>query len=120
MIQEPSSSPAGGIHEPSQPPPQSAPGPNGPDQLESQSVAGEEDPGASLDMAGGPSSGRPSGSNPVSMPSGGMNPGDEAPEGTPGTGEDLCPECGGSGRVGDAECVACGGTGKVIVGIGGA
>jgi hypothetical protein len=27
------------------------------------------------------------------------NPGDEAPRGTPGTGEDVCPECKGSGRI---------------------
>ena len=49
------------------------------------------------------------------------SPGDEAPPGTPGTGENLCRVCGGSGI--DAErrrCEACGGTGKVTVGIGGA
>ncbi|HSU24065.1 MAG TPA: hypothetical protein VLK60_19375 [Variovorax sp.] len=47
-------------------------------------------------------------------------PGDDAPAGTPGTGESLCRECGGSGRTGDgATCPACEGTGKVNVGIGG-
>lgn len=35
-----------------------------------------------------------------------MNPGDEAKPGTPGAGEDICPECNG--------------TGKIIRGIGGA
>jgi hypothetical protein len=49
-----------------------------------------------------------------------MSPGDEAPAGTPGTGEDLCRACGGTGRVKGQECPECEGTGKVIVGIGGA
>lgn len=50
-----------------------------------------------------------------------MNPGDEAPAGTPGTGENICPECGGTGRVeGGAPCENCGGSGKIIEGIGGA
>jgi DnaJ-class molecular chaperone len=49
-----------------------------------------------------------------------MAPGDEAPPGTPGTGEDVCPRCNGSGRVeGDAECPECGGTGRVVEGVGG-
>lgn len=56
------------------------------------SVAGEEDPGASLD----------------------------APADTPGTGGNVCPQCGGSGKLGASSCPACQGTGKVIVGIGGA
>lgn len=49
-----------------------------------------------------------------------MNPGDEAPRGTPGTGEDVCPRCGGSGRLGAGPCPDCAGTGKVNRGIGGA
>lgn len=49
-----------------------------------------------------------------------MNPGDDAPPGTPGTGEDVCPECNGSGRKGDGECENCGGSGKVTKGISGA
>lgn len=49
-----------------------------------------------------------------------MNPGDEAPAGTPGTGEDLCPVCHGSGRIAGRACENCGGTGKIIRGIGGA
>jgi DnaJ-class molecular chaperone len=49
-----------------------------------------------------------------------MNPGDEAPPGTPGTGENVCPVCHGTGRAGAASCANCGGTGKVTTGIGGA
>jgi len=48
-----------------------------------------------------------------------LNPGDVAPPVTPGTGENLCPKCGGSGRVDDAACPNCDGTGKVTEGIGG-
>ena len=79
------------------------------------SVAGEEDPGASLDLppaaaeAPRTASGRPD-----------MAPGDEAPPGTPSSGERVCPQCGGSGRLGAAACPNCLGTGKVTVGIGGA
>ena len=49
-------------------------------------------------------------------PEGGqMNPGDEAPPDTPGTGENICPVCGGKGRLaGGEECRNCGGTGRVI------
>ena len=46
-------------------------------------------------------------------------PGDDAPPGTPGTGEAICEDCLGSGRRGDGDCPTCGGTGKVIKGIGG-
>jgi len=49
------------------------------------------------------------------------SPGDEAPAGTPGTGESICRVCGGSGRdAGGKPCAQCNGTGKVTVGIGGA
>ena len=94
---------------------------SGPEQgvdLASESVAGEEDPGASLDMSVGSSS-PGSGTGPVSEPPATLNPGDEAPAGTPGTGENICRECGGSGRVGEAVCAFCNGSGKVIVGVGG-
>ena len=63
-----------------------------------ESAAGEEDPGASLDVT--------------------ISPGDEPPPGTPG--EDVCPSCGGSGRSASGECPVCRGTGKVTSGIGGA
>jgi DnaJ-class molecular chaperone len=49
-----------------------------------------------------------------------MAPGDQAPEGTPGTGENTCPVCGGSGRSGDTACANCEGTGLIVEGIGGA
>ena len=74
----------------------------------SRSVAGEEDPGASIDMskAGAkPSSGRsdqPANQGDGKQSSGQrapMPPGDEAPQGMPGTGEDVCRSCGGSGKV---------------------
>jgi hypothetical protein len=71
------------------------------------SVAGEEDPGASIDLA-------------VHRTQPPMAPGDEAPAGTPSTGENVCPQCGGTGRIGASACPNCQGTGKVIVGIGGA
>lgn len=80
------------------------------------SVAGEEDPGASIDLA------VPTNQQPH-PPVGGqppMAPGDEAPAGTAGTGEAICPQCGGSGRMGASSCPNCQGTGKVIAGIGGA
>jgi RecJ-like exonuclease len=46
-------------------------------------------------------------------------PGDDAPAGTPGTGENVCPVCDGSGRVNGQPCSNCKGTGTVIEGIGG-
>lgn len=67
---------------------------------------------------------QPAGAAPGSSPSTAsrqMSPGDEAPPGTPGTGEDVCPQCGGTGRLeGSGSCPNCQGTGKVNVGIGGA
>lgn len=49
-----------------------------------------------------------------------LNPGDQAGPGTPGTGENVCRDCNGTGRIGVVVCKACGGTGKVIEGVGGA
>lgn len=71
----------------------------------------------------GPSS--PSGSAPSPQPvqapaAPPMSPGDEAPPGTPGTGENLCRRCGGSGQLQGQACPDCSGTGRVTVGIGGA
>lgn len=57
------------------------------------------------------------GQSPATAP---MSPGDEAPPGTPGTGPDVCPRCGGSGRIASGPCPECDGTGQVNVGIGGA
>jgi DnaJ-class molecular chaperone len=48
-----------------------------------------------------------------------MNPGDQAPPGTPGSGEALCPDCAGSGQRNGQPCPTCGGSGKVIEGVGG-
>jgi DnaJ-class molecular chaperone len=91
-----------------------------------ESVAGEEDPGASIDLSAAAAapgrSDQPAG-NHAKQSSGtdaAMSPGDEAPAGTPGTGEDVCPNCGGSGRAAGGACPICGGTGKVTVSIGGA
>lgn len=49
-----------------------------------------------------------------------LNPGDDALPGTPGTGEDICEVCHGSGKtVSGGQCPNCGGTGKIVEGIGG-
>jgi hypothetical protein len=50
----------------------------------------------------------------------GTAPGDEAAPGTPGTGENLCRACNGSGKQGEEPCPECDGSGKIIEGIGGA
>lgn len=57
----------------------------------------------------------------MNMPSNNQtSPGDEAPEGAPGTGEDICPVCKGSGKAAaGGDCPNCGGTGKIVEGIGG-
>ena len=51
-----------------------------------------------------------------------LAPGDEAPAGTPGTGENVCRRCGGTGRIeaSGQRCPECAGTGRVTTGIGGA
>ena len=49
-----------------------------------------------------------------------MNPGDEVPPGTPGSGEAMCPVCKGSGRLERGPCDNCGGSGRITEGIGGA
>ena len=49
-----------------------------------------------------------------------VDPGDEAAPGTPGSGEDLCEVCKGTGKVEGRGCPNCAGTGKVVHGIGGA
>lgn len=49
-----------------------------------------------------------------------ISPGDMAPPGTEGTGENVCPHCNGSGQVDGGTCPTCLGTGRVIEGIGGA
>jgi hypothetical protein len=64
-----------------------------------------------------PPSDPPGTSPPTQAP---MSPGDEAPPGTPGSAPNVCPKCGGSGRLDGDVCANCQGTGQVNVGIGGA
>jgi DnaJ-class molecular chaperone len=49
-----------------------------------------------------------------------MAPGDQAPQGTPGAGENICPTCAGTGSFEGATCETCAGTGTVIEEVGGA
>jgi hypothetical protein len=58
-----------------------------------ESVAGEEDPGASLDMP---------------------------PAAKPGAGNGICPVCCGSGKIASGTCSDCQGSGKRTVGAAGA
>jgi hypothetical protein len=83
------------------------------------SVAGEEDPGASIDLTQGRAAGQNAAPLAGGNPPAPSRPGDEAAPGTAGTGEDVCPKCGGSGKLGASACPACLGSGKVTVGIGG-
>jgi len=46
-------------------------------------------------------------------------PGDEAAPGTPGTGENICRHCNGTGEHDGIPCPVCNGTGKVIEGLAG-
>lgn len=62
----------------------------------------------------------PSDSNKSSSGKAQMRPGDEVQPGTPGTGENICRTCKGSGQVNNKPCPDCGGTGKVAEAIGGA
>jgi hypothetical protein len=50
---------------------------------------------------------------------GDARPGDEAPKDARGVGENVCPDCGGSGRQDSGECATCSGTGRVAEGVGG-
>lgn len=105
----------------------STPASQRPVDLAEESVAGEEDPGASIDMSAAATrspgaSDQPAGAEGAraSAPTAPMSPGDEAPAGTPGTGEDLCRTCGGDGQLNGSPCPDCDGTGRITVGIGGA
>lgn len=44
---------------------------------------------------------------------------EKVPPGTPGSGEEICRKCGGTGKVDDRTCPECGGTGKITAPIGG-
>jgi RecJ-like exonuclease len=48
-----------------------------------------------------------------------LRPGDEAPVDEPSSGENLCPECDGTGKLDGDTCPNCLGTGKVNEAIGG-
>lgn len=48
-----------------------------------------------------------------------MAPGDEAPPGTEGAGDDVCPACGGSGQRDGEPCPKCEGAGTVVRGVSG-
>lgn len=48
-----------------------------------------------------------------------IHPGDDALPGTPGTGEDICPRCKGTGTDHGVKCPDCAGTGRIVEGIGG-
>ncbi len=48
-----------------------------------------------------------------------MAPGDEVTPDTKSGGPTVCPECGGTGRVGAESCEACAGTGHVEEAVGG-
>lgn len=56
----------------------------------------------------------------MNEPSEAMKPGDEAPPGTPGAGENLCPDCSGRGEIDGRRCEMCEGTGTVRTEIAGA
>jgi DnaJ-class molecular chaperone len=55
----------------------------------------------------------------MAQPTPHQSPGDQAPPGVPGTGENTCRACKGTGKVNGKTCGTCEGTGKVIEGIGG-
>jgi hypothetical protein len=67
-------------------------------------------------MAGTASRGNGSALHPATAE---LSPGDEAAFGTPGTGEQTCSICGGSGLIDSQRCENCAGSGKVTQGIGG-
>jgi hypothetical protein len=78
----------------------------GPVDLATQSVAGEEDPGASLDLTMTPAS------------DAAVRPGDESPSGTPGTADTTCPRCHGTGHIEGQPCSDCQATGQITVNLG--
>jgi DnaJ-class molecular chaperone len=46
------------------------------------------------------------------------NPGDPSRPGDEQTGENACPDCGGTGRLAQGPCPTCGGSGKVTETVG--
>ncbi len=67
-----------------------------------------------------PSQATDSGSKPAMDVPPHMAPGDRAPPGAPGAGEQLCPKCQGTGSVDGRPCPDCEGSGWITVGVGGA
>lgn len=65
------------------------------------------------------SNGQDAGKGPSGLTPQPTNPGDQAPPGTRGTGENVCPKCSGSGKLRGETCPTCGGSGKVIEGVAG-
>jgi hypothetical protein len=55
---------------------------------------------------------------PIVPDTGPTKPGDESPAGTPGTGENVCRRCNGSGKVAGQRCEQCNGTGIVTTNVG--
>ena len=88
-----------------------------------ESVAGEEDPGAAIDleMASPGRSDPPLGrrDNERQDAQTPTSPSGEALLDMPESGHDACPRCGGSGTLAGRECPECQGSGKLNVGIGG-
>ncbi len=58
--------------------------------------------------------------NSPANPASDARPGDEVPPGTPGSGDDVCQRCGGTGKIDGQKCEECSGTGVVTRAIGGA
>jgi DnaJ-class molecular chaperone len=55
----------------------------------------------------------------MSKQSSDMKPADQAPEGTPSTGETICARCAGTGKLAGKACPDCKGSGTVVEGVGG-
>ena len=96
----------------------------GPSSDLAESVAGEEDPGASVDLARAaapgrsdpPAARRDNGDKDSRTPT---SPSGETLLGTPESGQEACPRCGGTGTLAGRDCPECQGSGKLNVGIGG-
>ena len=88
-----------------------------------ESVAGEEDPGAALDLLypstirGAVVKSDASAGHSPSVDVLVLNPGDASASGTPGSEEAICRVCDGTEQNANAPCKTCGGTGKVNGGV---
>lgn len=121
----PKASPDGAVFLPqgNDPPASGAHSPDGDEEihLASESVAGEEDPGASLDIPEGVySSGSSGGSEVISAAPSPLGQAHETPAGMPFSAAKICSACDGSGRVGESLCASCNGSGSVADGPGAA